>query len=311
MAGKLLLQDLGGELGQHLAFRTDLLQEALLQAVGHDDNVAAVQRERHVVELRVQRDSEVRGKGPGGGGPDHHGGLFAGKRGHRAPQVLLQGELDEHRGGLVVGVLDLGLGERRAAGRAPVYRLLALVEAAVLCEARQFTGGGPFVARVHGQVGLVPVAEDPEALELLALDADELGGVLAAELSHLELRDLVLLGAQVLLDLQLDGEAVAVPPRHVRGGEAFHPLALEDDVLQDLVQRVADMDVTVGVRRTVVQDVTRAVRPRLVDLLVYVNLVPALEHLGLALGQIALHRKVGTGEIESILVIHVNGLQAV
>ena len=157
----------------------------------------------------------------------------------------------------MVGVLHLGLGQGGDAGGAPVDRLLAPVEPAVLGKAGQFRGGDPLVDVVHGQVGLVPFAEDAEPLELLTLDTDELGGILAAELPHLQLGDLVLLRAQILLHLQFDGETVAVPAGDVGGLEAAHPLALEDDVLQDLVEGMADMDMAVGIGGAVMEDVFR------------------------------------------------------
>jgi hypothetical protein len=54
-------------------------------------------------------------------------------------------------------------------------------------------------------------------------------------------------------DLVLDGQAVAVPARHVGRVEAGHGLGADDDVLEDLVERVADVDAAVGVGRAVVQ----------------------------------------------------------
>jgi hypothetical protein len=57
-----------------------------------------------------------------------------------------------------------------------------------------------------------------------------------------------------LLDGVLDRQAVAVPARCVERVEAFQLAALDDHVLEDLVDRVADVDLAVGVRRAVVQD---------------------------------------------------------
>jgi hypothetical protein len=60
-----------------------------------------------------------------------------------------------------------------------------------------------------------------------------------------------------LLDLVLDRQAVAVPARHVGRVEAGQRLGTDDDVLEDLVHRVADVDVAIGVRRAVVQHEAR------------------------------------------------------
>ncbi len=59
---------------------------------------------------------------------------------------------------------------------------------------------------------------------------------------------------EALEHLELDGEAVAVPPGHVAHLEAAEHLVAVDEVLQDLVERVPDVQVPVGVGRAVVQD---------------------------------------------------------
>ena len=82
-------------------------------------------------------------------------------------------------------------------------------------------------------------------------------GELAAFATHLVDRHRVLvLGglALFLLDLPLDRQAVAVPAGDVVGVLAEHLLRAVDDVLQDLVERGADVQMAVGVGRPVVQD---------------------------------------------------------
>src|SRR5436853_388861 len=78
---------------------------------------------------------------------------------------------------------------------------------------------------------------------------------------------------------------MAVPARHVVGIEAKHLLALCHHVLEDLVQRVANMDVAVGVGRSVMQHEFGAAARALAQLAVEVDLVPALEDFRLALRQ--------------------------
>ena len=60
--------------------------------------------------------------------------------------------------------------------------------------------------------------------------------------------------AHFLGDLEFDGQAVAIPARDVRGAEAAQGFVFDDDVLEDFVQRGADVDVAVGEGRAVVQD---------------------------------------------------------
>ena len=84
---------------------------------------------------------------------------------------------------------------------------------------------------------------------------------------------------------------MAVPARHVVGIEAEHLLALGHHVLEDLVQRVADMDVAVGVGRAVMQHEFRPAGAAFAQLSVEADLVPAFEDFRLALRQARAHRE--------------------
>ena len=146
--------------------------------------------------------------------------------------------------------------------------------------------------RRHRHVGVVPVALDAQALELLALDVHPLlrkGAALGDQLEDRHVLLALALGAVLLLDLPLDGQAVAVPARHVVGIEAQHLLAARHHVLQDLVERGADVDVAVGVGRAVVEDELGPPLGSLPQAAVHAEPGPALQELGLQLGQARLH----------------------
>ena len=91
----------------------------------------------------------------------------------------------------------------------------------------------------------------------------------------------------------LDWQAMAIPARHVGRIEAGERLRAHDDVLEDLVERVTDVDAAVGVGRAVVQDELRPVRADLPQLLVQADAVPARQGLRLALRQAGFHRELG------------------
>ena len=171
-------------------------------------------------------------------------------------------------------------------------RLAPLVEAVPLGKTGQFARRGSFVVGGHRQVRVLPVAEDAETLELLALDFDPFLGVSPALLADLGLAHLALSLAEFLVDLQFDRQTVAVPARHVRGVEALHTLALDDDILEDLVQRVADMNVAVGIGRAIVQGEVRFTGGRFADFAVQFKLSPALHDFRFALWQVAAHREI-------------------
>jgi hypothetical protein len=88
--------------------------------------------------------------------------------------------------------------------------------------------------------------------------------------AKLSLGDLVLaptLAAQLLFDLPLDRQSVAVPAGDVVDVVAQREPRADDEVLQGLLQGVADVDRAVGVGRAVMQHEERraGVLPRLAD----------------------------------------------
>ncbi len=195
-------------------------------------------------------------------------------------------------------VLDLGLGQGRAARDAPVHRLLGLVDEALLGEGGELAHDRRLVAGRHREVGVLPFAHHAQPLELLALDADELFGVLAALLSKRDGLHLVLLRAEVALHLELDRQPVAVPAGAVGRVVPQHRAAPHDDVLQDLVERRPEMDVAVGVGRPVVEHERGPALAGLAQRRVEPRFLPASEPFRLRLGQVRLHREVGLREIE-------------
>ena len=276
---------------------------ALRQALGHDHG-AAVDVVGPVVELGVERDAEVRRDGPRRGGPDQDRDRLAGQRRHPFGQqgraVRRERELHVDRRRDVIGVLHLGLGQRRPAVDAPVHRLLALVDQALLDEPAQRAHDVGLVAVVHRQVGVVPFAHHAQALELVGHHADEALGVGAAGAADVGARHLALLRAQLAIDAQLDRQAVAVVAGDEGHAEAGHRLRADHQVLQDLVERRAEVDLTVGVRRAVVQDERRRVLAPLLDLRVEVHGLPARDGLRLRGLQVRLHREPGARQVDGV-----------
>ena len=145
-----------------------------------DDVDRAVHFDGDVLEFGVEGDGDVGRDGPRRGGPDEAVDVAAGERGMDRAGVA--GELEAHPDGGtgVVLVLDLGLGQSGAAVEAPVDGLQALVDRTLAEEVDESAGDDGFVLRTHGEVGLIPAAEDAEALEGAALQVDVFLGVFAA-----------------------------------------------------------------------------------------------------------------------------------
>ncbi len=122
----------------------------------------------------------------------------------------------------MIAVFHFGLGQGRLAGDAPEYRFGATVDVAHAHEVAEDAGDGRLIRVAHRQVRVGPVAEHPQPLELLPLDAHVFLGVAAAVLP--ELQDVHLLAAEPELRLHpfFDGEAMTIPPGNVGAEESLH-----------------------------------------------------------------------------------------
>ena len=290
---------------EHFAFQLVALQRRAAQ-FGGEDQATAGGLHQFVGEVRMHVQRLVRGDGPRRRGPDHREAVARRQRrnaesmGDAAALGVVELEADVDRRRLLVLVFDLGLGQRRAAVEAPVHRLQALEQVAAGIQFADGTNLVGLVAKRHGQVGIVPVAEHAEADEILLLPLHLLGGKAAAQLARLVGRQVLAVG---LLDLVFDGQAMAVPARHVGRIEAGQGFGADDDVLEDLVHRMADVNVAVGIGRAVVQHEARTPPGGLADLPVKPLFLPGGNPARLAPGQIAAHRERRVGHVEGLAIV--------
>ena len=147
---------------------------------------------------------------------------------------------------------------------------------------------------------MVPISQHAQALKVLFLPLDLLGSISPAQ--ALGLFDRQVFAVQ-LFDFALDRHAVAVPARHVRGVKTRQHFALDDDVLENLIDRVPEVNITVRIRRAIVQDEFRSPLRSGADCFVHLFLLPLAHPVRLALGKIAAHRERRIGEIQGFLVI--------
>ena len=272
-----------------------------------DDHHPPVDVVRGVVEVGMEGDGQVRGNRPRRGGPDEDRHRPSGERRDARAELAgalgRQGELDVDRRRDVGLVLDLGLGERRAAPDAPVHRLLPLVDEPPFHESAERAHDVGLVREPHGEIGVIPVAQDAEPPELVALDVDEPLRVRAARPAELGDGQMTLLGAELLVDLVLDGQAVTIPARDVRRVHAGHAPRPHDEVLQHLVEGMPDVDVAVGIRRAVVQHEQRPSPAPLAQPGIQVHRLPSRDRGRLGRFQVGLHRKAGAREVQRVLPV--------
>ena len=300
--------------GNHVGLAVDhdrgVLPAKLLAALGSQvlehDLGATIVLDGDISGAGLEGDSLVGGDSPRRGRPDDEV--------DRAVEVLeaggLGGHLEAHEdgGARLVGVLDLGLGERGMAVLAPVDGLVTAIDHALVEHGLKDLDVGGVVLVIERQVGVVPVAEHAQATETGLLQLDVLDSELVAELADLSRGGLVeLLGAELLLDLVLDRLTVAVPTGDIGDLKALHHPVTVDHVLGDLIHGVADVDRAVRVRRAVVQHELLMTLVLLQNLLVDLVVLPVLESLGLGLGKTGTHGKSGFGQIHRLLVLVCHG----
>ena len=294
----------GGQHGAGGVVNARGLAHALGQILSQHVHIAARHLEEHIVKLRVEADGIVAGDRPGGGRPDHE--IGAGQVDILAQLALVvgHGELDEDGGTGVVGILNLGLGQGGLVKGAPVHRLHALVDEALLRHLAEDLDLLGLKLGQQGDIGVLPLPQHAQALELAGHLLDVALGVLPALGAELGGGHLVPLYLLVLQNGGLDGQAVGVPAGYIGGAPAGHVAVLDDHILEDLVQGGADVDVAVGVGRAVVEDKGGLALVALHHLVVEVVVIHLLEHLRLPLGQARPHGEVGLGQVDGLVVVH-------
>ena len=116
---------------------------------------------------------------------------------------------------------------------------------------------------------------------------------MAAELYPVHIVLVQALGPVLFLHLPLNWQAMAVPAGDVVRVAAQHLVGAVDDVLQDLVQAGADVQVAIGIGRPIVQDELLAPLAGVPLAVEQVHGLPALQDQRLPLGQAGAHGKFG------------------
>ena len=149
---------------------------------GHDGEVA-IDADEGVGELLVDGDREVRGEGPGGGGPDHEARGCAGVVGFGDAEGVEDGgcvcgfKVHIHGEVFAVLVFKLGISEGGFVGDGPVDGFECFVDEALLAETSQHFENSGFVAREEGEVGVFVVRDGHESFHLTGLEFDLFVGV--------------------------------------------------------------------------------------------------------------------------------------
>ncbi len=145
---------------------------------------------------------------------------------------------------------------------------------------------------IHRQVRLFPATEHTHALKAGALHIDLAVRVFTAFGAKGLKVDLVAGPADHRFYLVLDGQTVTVPAGHIGCIVAVKTLRFNDDIFENFIDRMTDVQGSVRIRRTIMQNKLRATQACRANLLVNAIGFPVCQHYRFAFGQITAHRKI-------------------
>ncbi len=244
-----------------MADHLGLLAEHPLDQVAGQDQHLVVEPGADVLDLGAGGDRRVGDQRPRGRRPDQQvvAGLDRGLR-----DLVVRRHTGDRKFHVDAGVLDvlvaerdLVRGERRPAARAVGDDLVALVEEVRVPEFAKRPPDRLDVGVVEGHIGVVEVDPEPDPLgqpvPLLDVLEDRLAAALV-ELGDPVFLDLLLgFDPELLFDLELDREPVAVPAGLARDPVAAHRAVAGVDVLEDAGEDVVGAGPAVGGRRALVE----------------------------------------------------------
>ena len=204
----------------------------------------------------------------------------------------------------VILVLDLGFSERGLERDGPINGFLAAIDDVLFDERRE---SAKDIGLERGDFVLYSFAQSPSTPMRLNCAVcfaihDSANASQSARSSAVVTR--FILFAEFAGDFLFDRQPVAVPARNIGRPESAHRFVAEDDFLQRLVERVAEMEIAVRERRSVVQHETFARRRVLaLDRLVKAGLFPVGNPSWLALRKTRAHREVRFRKLQSVFQI--------
>ena len=180
-----------------------------------------------------------------------------------------------------------------------------------LREFHQFGHNRGFGLEIHGEVGVIPIAHQAKAFELIALDVDpvlRVGAAFGTEFfdRHFVLVQLFL--AIFLFDFPFDGQPVAIPAGHERRIFAEQALRTDDHVFQDALHRMANMHVAIGIGRAIVKDEFFASLTRGANLTVKIFGLPPRQKTRLLLRKASLHGKISLRQEDGVAPVFDGGV---
>ena len=282
-----------GEFGQYLVFVIASQLPYLVGLVLCHHEVGISHLNKDVFQLRIQGYGQVCRQCPGRRGPNNHvNPVKASGMLDKQTPVIPDREIDVYRMGLMVAVFNLRLGQRRFTVGTPVDRLEPLVDVSLFGHLAEYFYLLGFKLWCKRQVRIFPVSPDAKPFKLLPLQVHVLKREFLAKSTELGYRFFVPVYAQFLYCLRFNGQTMGVPTRYIGRIVSIHGFGFHNNILEYLVQGLAQVNVTIGVGRAVMK--YELLFPRMFFKIpsVYVFPVPEFNHFRFLCRKICPHRKV-------------------
>ncbi len=185
------------------------------------------------------------------GGVAEHGDRTR-RRDDKALAAALESVMDVIKGALALLALDLDVGQRGAAADAPIHEPLAAIDQPALPKRLEGMKDGLRASLVHREGLALPVERSAQAAQLaqdrlLTVPRPRLHAVVERLAAHGPAVDP--LGLELLFHHVLRRDAAVIGARDPAGLVAGEAVVADQDVLQGVVQRVADVQRAGHVRR--------------------------------------------------------------
>ena len=273
------------------------LFHAIQHAGGHQIHFIAI-GDPGVFEFRVNGDCHVGGNRPGRRSPDHTERFAAIYAIRQKSLIIHQRELNINCVGFFLRVLDFRFRQGGFAARAPVDRFQALINETLFGHFAEHFNLLAFIRSIKRNVGMVPIAGNAKTFEILPLHVQTFQGILTAFPAQIQRIQFVPVQAQNFDGRMLNRQAVRIPTGNIGRIVTLKRLILDNDILQNLVERRADMDVAIGVRRPVMQNEFGPAGGSRLFLVIDLFLLPVFEHLRLPFRQICPHRELRLRQVQ-------------
>ena len=145
--------------------------------------------------------------------------------------------------------------------------------------------------KIHCQIRLVPVADNPHALKIFTLVIDLFRRIVTTLLTKLGSGDFMSRLTHLLFNIEFNWKTVTIPPRNIRCIKTRKGFRLGNNIFENLVNGVANMQLPVRIGRPIVQNKRGLACASCAHFLIKPHALPLLEPLWLTLGQVSLHGK--------------------